>query len=332
MDLEQHTRREFFSKFISKDFTGLEIGPSYRPTFPKSEGWNIKVLDHCKKAELISKYASLKVPKSFLNAIEEVDYVWKSEKYSELISKNEQDLKYVVACHVIEHVNDFLDFLNQMSQILEKDGYLLLAIPDKKSTFDFYRPNSTLGDVVIGNLSPSLYDIMAQIDEDYLRCELDGAIAWNQEVSSEAIATGNFPAPSIGFEPISDLIRSKLRKNHESEDEYRDGHRWIFTTSSFIDLVNALRTIGLIDFSVEEYQETNYYEFLVALRKNLNQQDVVLRKRELLFDMAPPLSMSSNLNSSTHGFFNDLKKLIPASIMVRAKSVRSRISQLQNWN
>lgn len=287
MDLEQQTRRALFSKFVSEDELGLEIGPSYRPTFPKKEGWRVKVIDHCNRKDLIGKYQKLKVPKSFLNAIEEVDYVWQGERYSDLISVNKEKPKYVVACHVIEHVQDLVGFLQEMSEVIESNGYLLLAIPDKKSTFDFYRPISTLGDVFVASISPEIYDIKAKIDEDYLRSEFDGTIAWNQDVSRAKISIQEFPTPSIEFDDIRQEILKMKKIEFKYDGEYRDAHRWVFTLDSFTDLIAALSALEMTDFEIVETKETNYYEFLVVLKKVETRKRHNLRSKGFLLDLLP---------------------------------------------
>jgi hypothetical protein len=42
---------------IESTMRGLEYGPSYSPLFPKSEGWNVIIVDHASQADLIEKYA-----------------------------------------------------------------------------------------------------------------------------------------------------------------------------------------------------------------------------------------------------------------------------------
>ena len=61
---------------IRKEQIGLEIGPSHRPIAPKREGYQVEILDYLTKEELIEKYKFHHVN---VNAIEEVDYVWKGE-------------------------------------------------------------------------------------------------------------------------------------------------------------------------------------------------------------------------------------------------------------
>jgi hypothetical protein len=326
LDLEQQTRRTLFSKFVNKKELGLEIGPSYRPTFPKKEGWTVKVVDHCSKPDLIEKYQELKVPKSFLSAIEEVDYVWRGESYAKLMSASDEKLRYVIACHVIEHVEDLIGFLSDMSEIIDHSGYLLLAIPDKKSTFDFYRPISTLGDVILANLSPEIYDVKAKIDEDYLRSEFAGTIAWNQDVSRAKISAHEIPTPSINFEKIKEDIRKLTEFGVKSNDEYRDGHRWVFTLNSFIDVIRALSSLEMTNFEIIEYEETNYYEFLVVLKKVETIERQNIRSREFLLDLVPIIDLQSENQVVSQPHLRFLRKWTPKFLK---KSVRRLFSAIK---
>jgi hypothetical protein len=53
----------------------LEVGPSFSPIAPKSEGWDCFVLDHASQSELREKYSSVAVP---VEDIEAVDFVWQA--------------------------------------------------------------------------------------------------------------------------------------------------------------------------------------------------------------------------------------------------------------
>jgi hypothetical protein len=268
----------------------MEIGPSYRPTFSKREGWNSFVLDHLNQVGLIEKYRNHGVEEKMLNQIEEVDFVWNGEPYSEVLKQFGSHLKWVTAAHVIEHSNDLITFFTDISNVLNDDGFLFLAVPDKKATFDFYRPNTTIGDVVACHLNPNLYDIKAHLDEEYLKCNLDGAIAWNRETSIKAINASNFPIPTFPVQNTIDLVSSYLNSGVTQEGEYRDAHRWVFTPQSLSEIVRFLDKAGIVSFRIVEVSTPSYYEFLVVLQKNaLNQPEDLesSRNEEFLTELTP---------------------------------------------
>ena len=271
MDLEQQTRIECFSNYVCKSDLGLEIGPSYRPTFSKSDKWNVVTLDHADRQNLVEKYSNLSVPIEKLNEIEEVDVVWDGSPYKELLSSYGL-FDYVVAAHVIEHAVDLIGFFHDLSSILKDDGYIFLAVPDKNATFDFYRPLSTIGDVIACRINPSIYDVKAHLDEDYMRSELNGAIAWNRDASLQSLNSGNFPIPAT---PQSQVIESmKGYLGGAQTVGYRDAHRWVFTPENLTGLIRILRAANLIEIDVCKVEKTNYYEFLMVLKKTKKQVDL----------------------------------------------------------
>jgi 2-polyprenyl-3-methyl-5-hydroxy-6-metoxy-1,4-benzoquinol methylase len=80
---------------------------------------------------------------------------------------------------VIEHATDLCGFLTDCSALLKEGGTLLLAIPDRWCVLDYYRPASTLGDVLLAHIHPQAYDIKSQLDEAWYGALLDGGGAWS---------------------------------------------------------------------------------------------------------------------------------------------------------
>ena len=145
MDDYQTSRSRVFAPYVDKLARGIEIGPGYRPTFPKAQGYSITVIDHCPTEDLIAKYQmDQTVPDELVRQIEPVDVVWSGGSYSDLpgLAGNAD---YVAASHVIEHATDVCGFLQDCASLLKPGGLLLLAIPDRNFVLDCYRPPSTLG-------------------------------------------------------------------------------------------------------------------------------------------------------------------------------------------
>lgn len=61
---------------------GLEIGASYSPLAPKSEGYRVSIIDYMDQAGLVEKYGKHNVD---VSRIEPVDYVWSGQRYAELV-------------------------------------------------------------------------------------------------------------------------------------------------------------------------------------------------------------------------------------------------------
>jgi hypothetical protein len=43
---------------IDKNGLGLEIGPSHNPVAPKRSGYNVEIIDHLCKDDLVKKYSA----------------------------------------------------------------------------------------------------------------------------------------------------------------------------------------------------------------------------------------------------------------------------------
>jgi SAM-dependent methyltransferase len=122
------SREEKVFHLLDKKGLGLEIGPSHNPIAPKKQGFNVHILDHASATELREKYRDHNLN---LDNIEEVDFVWHGESLPELIGKK-NCYDWIIASHVIEHVPDFISYLQQCEALLKSDGILSLIIPDKR--------------------------------------------------------------------------------------------------------------------------------------------------------------------------------------------------------
>src|SRR3974390_40693 len=118
MDAYQLSRNNAFGPYASKYDRGIEIGPSYRPTFPKALGYQVTVIDHCSAPDLVEKYKNIPfIPEELVAQIEPVDIVWTGSTYRDLPGLIGA-ADYVAACHVIEHARDVCGFLKDCSALL----------------------------------------------------------------------------------------------------------------------------------------------------------------------------------------------------------------------
>lgn len=74
---------------------------------------------------------------------------------------------FVVANHVLEHLTDPIRALIEWRRILKPDGLLMLALPDKRFTFDASRPRTTLFHLIDDHASsaPPLVRNRAHLEE-----------------------------------------------------------------------------------------------------------------------------------------------------------------------
>ncbi len=114
---------------------GLEIGALHAP-FPLPPGATASYVDRLPVDQLRHHYPEL-VGEPFV----EVDIVDPTGRMAEL---PEASQAFVLAIHVLEHCEDPLGMLAAWLRVLRPGGVLLLAVPDRRFTFDRLRPATSL--------------------------------------------------------------------------------------------------------------------------------------------------------------------------------------------
>jgi SAM-dependent methyltransferase len=280
------TREEKLLLHVRKEGIGVEIGASHSPIASKRDGFNVHVIDHATREELIEKYRDDEAVR--LDRIEEVDYVWKGEDYAELTG-NREFYDWILASHVIEHTPDLIGFLRSCEAILKTDGVLSLAIPDHRYCFDHFRPISSLSTVIDAHHSNATRHTPGSIAEYFLnfthKCDYPG---WSEVHCLPDVFTFRF-----GLEEVAD----RMRQAAESK-EYIDCHAWCFTPHSFRLMIHDLNALGLIKLNEVEFFPSEGCEFHVALSKGgagcgLSRLELLTRiQREHLQDLEPAILLS----------------------------------------
>ena len=249
------SRSETLLAPIPRDGKILEVGPSYGPVAPKSEGWNTRTLDYTTKEALVAKFASL--PGADVARIEEVDFVWRGGKLSEAIPAHERGtFDACIASHVIEHTPDLVSFLNSLEVLLKGDGIVALAIPDKRYCFDYFRPLTTTGQVVAAHMEErSQHGAALAFDYAAYSAESGGSIIWGQH-----------PARRLRLVNSLETAQGLAHSVHDSED-YVDLHAWCFVPASFELILLELAMLGKTDLRVERITPADGCEFLCWLRR-----------------------------------------------------------------
>lgn len=243
-------RKEKILSHIDAYGVGVEVGPSHNPVAPKREGFNVHIIDHLSREGLIEKYRAHSVN---LQAIEEVDFVWKGESYSEL-TKKEKFYDWIIASHVIEHAPDLIGFLNDCDSILKDDGVVSLVIPDKRFCFDHYRPVSAISKIIDASFSKNTIHSPGTVAEYFLNVvSKSGVIAWDASTCGEF----NF------VHTLDDAVNGM--KSVVNDRAYLDVHAWCFVPHSFRLLIHDLYSLGLIPFQEVGFFPTAGCEFYVTL-------------------------------------------------------------------
>jgi SAM-dependent methyltransferase len=142
--------REALCHFL--DGNGYEIGAGDRPTRVPLGCWVTYVdqftFDEARDASFAGADRERK------NFVKVAYY----EAMDQLNSVIDSSASFFIACHVIEHARNVIRSIRKVNQKLKPGGYLVLAVPDKRYTFDAGRPTTTLEHFVAEDLqcAPSL--------------------------------------------------------------------------------------------------------------------------------------------------------------------------------
>jgi SAM-dependent methyltransferase len=234
----------------------LEIGPSYAPLAPRSAGWDVCVVDHATREELIEKYRD-PIHGVDVSRIEDVDVVWREGPLDEALGPERQGFDVCLASHVIEHTPDLVGFVGGGVRTLSPDGRLSLAVPDLRYCFDLFRPPTRVGEVVAAHLrSASRHGIATLIDQQAYSARKAGHIAWSEAHEGVVELTGS----------LADVEPLVASGDDGDAPEYQDAHVWRFTPASFELLVLELSALGLLDVHIDSIHDTEGCEFFVKLR------------------------------------------------------------------
>lgn len=201
---------------------GLEFGPLNRPKVTRDES-NIHYIDHTTTDKLREKYAG--DPHVDLDQLAHIDIVADGRPLADL-TKDIAPFDYVVAAHVMEHVPDLVGWLKDIETVLKPGGVLALWIPDKRFTFDLYRRLSAKQEVAAAytekRTRPGRRLIM-----DHFANVVD-VNCWHLWDNYELARNASF---------VHGPEYLELAHNHYEEGRYIDVHCWVFTPSSFLELM-----------------------------------------------------------------------------------------------
>jgi len=244
-------RRELLLADVRPGERGLEIGPLANPLIRRSEGYDVAYADYAPADEL--RRTSAADPMVDTAAIPEIDFVVRDlADYDPL----RECFDYAVASHVIEHVPNLLGWLRAVLGTLRPGGRLILAIPDRRYTFDQLRHTSTLGEVLDSfDAAASRPSLRQVVDATESARRVDVVSAWN-----------GTPDPADRIFTRDQVLA--LRHRWHTGD-YIDVHCWVFTAESFPELCGTLVSLGLLECELRSLTPPEHYwnEFHVVLEK-----------------------------------------------------------------
>ncbi|TMK62323.1 MAG: methyltransferase domain-containing protein [Actinobacteria bacterium] len=215
----QATRDDLSFRYLRGD--GIEIGALFNPLRVPPEA-RVTYVDHAGLDELREIYSE----HDWVQAPDVIDEGERLEKFAD------ESLDFVIANHMLEHVEDPIEALENFLRVLRPGGILFLTLPDARHTFDGRRTRTTL--------------------EHLLRDHQEGPQVSRRE-HYEDIARIIDCVPEEQVAARADEIAADRARHHY--------HVWELET--FLDLLFEL---GL-PVDVEAAQVTEL-EFAVILRKN----------------------------------------------------------------
>ena len=236
---------------------GLEIGP-LDSGLADPETDRVTYVDVLDTTGLREHYAH--DPNVILELIPQIDYPLQRDGVMQTLADAASPgapYDWVIASHVIEHVPDVIGWLAQVAELTVDDGVLLLAVPDRRYTFDRHRPPTTTGQAIqahdAGDTRPS---IRAVYDYFTSAVTVDPGKLW-----------AGAPPPGRSARMHDEAtVRSMMERCRAGE--YVDCHVWTYTPQSLVDQVDELRALGLCEWYVEKVAPVPHgIEFYALLRR-----------------------------------------------------------------
>jgi SAM-dependent methyltransferase len=232
----QRERSNFLSSIVDlKSAVGLEIGASDLPTVGRDQGLCFHANSRTKD-EMIALWS---VP---VADTPEVDYL--VDRLGPISgSITDRIFDYIIAAHVLEHIPDPISFLQDLCKLLREGGVILLAIPDKRHTFDASREVTPIEHILNDHHQKASYPSIEHI----MQC-----------------------APCIipGLKRLGPAeLYAWAKQNYESGEA--DVHCHVWTDADFFDQVDEIMKAGLlpgVSVARKEYNKPGFNEFRIALR------------------------------------------------------------------
>lgn len=226
----------------------LEIGPFDNPFF---YGDSVKYFDVLDTEKLKER---AKIHNRFFNRIPpKIHYVEPTGNMSIVDEK----FDIVFSSHVIEHQPNFIRELNHVENILTDGGLYILFIPDKRYCFDYYRPVSSLSDVLeafVNNVS--LHSAKSIIEHFCMTTHNDPVRHWRGDHGELNITKEKF-------------INAKSNYEKSVNGGYINVHGWTFIPKTFGDIIKNLNELELVNLKIYRLCHTLKYrsEFCCIFKK-----------------------------------------------------------------
>lgn len=221
---------------VSPSKLGLEISPNWAPLVLRNEA-HVVYCDRLTTEQLVEREKGNSSRIHYGAEVEDMDFIWKDgTKLASYFSPHEK-FDFIVSSHVLEHVPNFIGFIDQQRAILKDDGYIGFVLPDVRRSGEYFRPLTTpaqlIDALIIDRTMPSpgmVYEATYHIFD------------WPGEQ--------NFRAKSINETKRGYTDKQAVEFARISAQEYIDVHCWAFTYATFRDVLAEVSSVGLFDYDV----------------------------------------------------------------------------------
>lgn len=235
--------------------TGIEYGPLNRPIVERTVLPGIRYVDHKTQEQLQVHYAN--DPRVDVALIPIIDIVTSGRPITEFV--DDESIDFVIASHVMEHVPDFIGWLETNLRILRPGGRIALAFPDRRYCFDLAKQATSLHEVVAAYLEKRTRPNFTQICDHLMNCrKVTPAEVWS------GVLDAKNAAPVRGLPNALSHLRNLVEK-----DVYYDVHCWKLSDSEFVDMLSTIKVHSQLPFDILSLYPTqrNTSEFYAMLVK-----------------------------------------------------------------
>lgn len=243
---------------------GLELGPLHHPYVIKSEGIDVAYVDYRSAEEL--REANKDNPELDVKDIVDIDYIWTPGKsLAECLIDEEDDdshevpaFDYILASQVVEHVPDTLGWIKQLFCALKVGGVLVLGVPDKNYTFDAYRRESTLPEILECYIRREKFPTPWQIFDNCAYAIDDRGFTDRADIT-------------VPFEERKHLYTPEEALNFATyayyQRKYIDSHCTVWSPENFKEIIQGISKLGLLECSLEIDELPGCDSFVAYLTK-----------------------------------------------------------------
>jgi SAM-dependent methyltransferase len=235
---------------------GLEVAPYFNPALSKDR-FNVRYVDYLDNVALKRKAAEN--PGAQHAPVPDIDWVWQPGQRLGKCLPPGTVFDYALASHVIEHVPNTLGWLNEILEVMKPGARLALAIPDRRYTMDFFRKETTLGDLVGNWITRPSTPTPAQV-MDFLSQSFE-----DRRPPEELELPASFRDAPRHYDDQKALEFAIWSYN---EGGYLDIHCTVWSPESFVAVMSRVCGLGILNVEISEpVIHPGRHEFIVQMVK-----------------------------------------------------------------